>query len=66
MENLLHRLLGGDNAKREAAERVINELEKQPEEYMISLISVFSAFVFYLCRCCGRRPCHLCETLLAF
>ena len=40
MENLLHRLLGGDNAKREAAERVVNELEKQPEEYMISLISV--------------------------
>ena len=66
MENLLHRLLEGDNAKREAAERVINELEKQPEEYMISLLSVCASLEVFYCRCFELQPYRLCETLLAF
>ena len=42
MENLLHRLLGGDNAKREAAERVVNELEKQHEDVLRAALARFA------------------------
>ena len=41
MEQLLNRLLDSDNANREAAEGIITDMEKQPEQYMICLISVY-------------------------
>ena len=42
MEQIMKQLLGQNDVSRTAAEQTISELEKHPEEYLLSLLTVGS------------------------
>ena len=65
MEQLLKQLLTMNNANRSHGEAALTELEKNPEVYLTSLVSVsvmldgidaFRSFALLLCRQCGISP----------